>query len=44
MNDWKTVWFATAGEAATQRPDLNRQARFPVFALTANSTPELFVK
>ena len=44
MKDWNTVWFATAGVAATQRPDSKRQARLPVFALTAKSTPELFVK
>ncbi len=41
---WKTVWFAIAGVEATQRPDLNLQARLPVFALTAKRTPELFVK
>ncbi len=44
MKDWKTVCPETAGVEATQRPDLKRHARLPVFALTANRTPELFVK
>jgi hypothetical protein len=38
------VWSSTAGEAATQRPIRFFQARLPDFALTANMTPELFVK
>ena len=44
MNDWKTVWFARAGRRGDAAADLKRQARLPVFALTAKSTPELFVK
>ncbi len=44
MNDWKTVCSPTAGVAATQRPIGFFHARFPVLALTANMTPELFVK